>query len=379
MKKLRNVFLILAMFFVSFLSVYAGDVRVTVGAGRDDFNLGVGNYDYLPYRSDNGNSIQFHTILNEYGDWVSDSNFGQVWRPYASQGWRPYTNGHWVTTQSGQTWQGYEPWSWAADHYGHWIHTRNHGWVWVPGNTYSPGRVAWSYGQDSIGWTPAPPNGYDYSQGYLDYRGANNQYSFNDNSFGINFQFGRQDNRYQPLFYNSAYQNIAPTLWVFVGRDRFLNDNYGGLYLSDVRVRELFNRRSLYISGRPLRRDHLQRIIGRQVQVVPVRYRDITIGRQRTRYAIPVGAEDNLRRHSRVVVDRDLAPAFAKRNKTFVVKDSGIGNKNKNQKVDVVKVKRNASVEKEKAHVKKAAKKNKKAINGKGKSSKDKDKKHSDK
>ncbi len=421
MKKLRNMFLTLTIFFVSIVSVYASDVRVSVGAGSDDFNMGVGNYDHFPYRSgNNGNSVQFRTVLSEYGDWVSDSNFGQVWRPYASDDWRPYTNGHWVTTQSGQTWQGYEPWSWAADHYGHWIHTRNHGWVWVPGNTYSPGRVAWSYGQDSIGWTPAPPNGYDYSQGYLGYRGANNQYSFNDNAFGINFQFGRQDNRYQPLFYNSAYQNVAPSLWVFVGRDRFLNDNYGGSYYSNVRVRDLFNRRSLYISGRPLSRDHLQRIIGRQVQVVPVRYRDITIGRQRTRYAIPVGAEDNLRRHSRVVVDRDVAPGFAKRNKKFVLKNVGNKNKqkiqvvrdergkenksqkvhvmnnerenknkrqtvnvvrdereneNKHQKVDVVKVK---SGEKEKAHVKKAAKKNKKAINGKGKSSKEKDKKHSD-
>jgi hypothetical protein len=398
MSRFKNAVLILTMFFVSFTSLYANhnDPRLSNGVVNDDFNQGVGHYDYLPYRSNAGGSIAFHTVLSDYGEWVTVSRFGQVWRPYASADWRPFTNGHWVTTQSGQTWQGYEPWSWAADHYGNWIYTQNFGWVWVPGTTYSPGRVAWSYGQNSIGWTPAPPYGYDYSQGYLGYRGGNNQFSFNDNGFGLSFNFGRQDNRYDPLFYNSAYLGVAPNLWNFVGRDRFVTDNYGGLYLSSGQVRQLFNQHSLFISGRPLQRDRLERIIGRRVEVVPVRFRDITISGQRTHYAIPVGEEDHLRRNSRVVVDRIIAPGFTKRNKTFVGQRTRVENQNegaagnkgfekairvedrsKDQPDTVVKNERSTDVKQGKIETKTVEKKSKKAIHVKSKALKEKHKKNS--
>jgi len=394
MSRFKSVILTLTMFFVSFTSLYANhnDPRYSRGVANDDFNQGVGNYDYLPYRSNAGGSIAFRTVLSDYGEWVTVSRFGQVWRPYASADWRPFTNGHWVTTQSGQTWQGYEPWSWAADHYGNWIYAQNYGWVWVPGNTYSPGRVAWSYGQNSIGWTPAPPYGYDYSQGYLGYRGGNNQFSFNDNGFGVSFNFGRQDNRYQPLFYNSAYLGVAPNLWNFVGRDRFVTDNYSGLYLSSGQVRDLFNHHSLFISGRPLQRDRLERIIGRRVEVVPVRFRDMTIGGRQTRYVIPVGEEDHLRRNSRAVVDRIIAPGFTKRNKSFVGQRTRVENRNEgsagnkgfekairvedkgNRPSDTIVKNESVDTQKEKIDVKAVEKKNKKATHVKVKASKEKHK-----
>lgn len=376
------------MFFTGLTGVYANDYDTHRSTGGDDINQGVGNYDYMPYRANAGGSIAFHTVLSEYGEWVTVSRFGQVWRPYASADFRPFTNGHWVTTQSGQTWQGYEPWSWAADHYGNWIYESNYGWVWVPGTTYSPGRVAWSYGQDSIGWTPAPPYGYDYSQGAIGYRGGSNQFSFNDNSFGVSFNFSRQDNRYQSLFYNPAYMRIAPNLWSFVSRDRFATDNYRGAYFSSVRVQDSFSQHRLYISGRPLQRDHLERIIGRKVEIVPIRYQDLTIGGQRSHYVIPVGEEDHLRRNSRVVVDQVIAPGFAKRNKVFVTKNSDSGskysektitveNKNKIQTVQIVKLDgKKAIVEHQKIEKSGDQNKNTKKNHSKGKPSEAKHKKH---
>ena len=163
--------------------------------------------------------VNFHDVMSDYGAWVSVSPFGRAWRPYADYGWRPYVHGHWINTRYGMTWQGYEPWAWAGYHYGNWIWTRNYAWVWIPGYEWHPGRVTWSHGYDTIGWSPQPPNGYDYSRGYLSYRGEYNQYNYDDPDFyddryddDDDYYEGRYDDRYNDNYsyggpyYDSRYQ-----------------------------------------------------------------------------------------------------------------------------------------------------------------------------
>jgi hypothetical protein len=171
MKIIKTAVVVLALV-IGLGTAQPAKAGVSFSIGTGDFYLSVGNYDYLPYAYSTYPQyapprINFYDVMSDYGYWVSVQPFGRVWRPYVDTGWRPYVNGHWINTRYGLTWSGYEPWAWAGYHYGNWIYTANFGWVWIPGYTWHPGRVAWSQGYDTIGWSPLPPDGYDYSRGYL--------------------------------------------------------------------------------------------------------------------------------------------------------------------------------------------------------------------
>ncbi len=195
------------------LSFTAANASVSFSLGTDNFYLSVGDYDYLPYAYETVPGyvpprVSFYNVMSDYGVWVTVSTFRQCWQPYASFGWRPYSFGHWIYTQYGPMWEGYEPWAWVGYHYGSWIFTRNFGWVWVPGYDWHPGRVAWARGYDTIGWMPLPPDGYDYSNGDLQYSGPNNQFTYQDNDFGDDGGAGMSatvartnDSRYRPMYY----------------------------------------------------------------------------------------------------------------------------------------------------------------------------------
>ncbi len=87
--------------------------------------------------------------LDAYGDWVYVSEYGWVWRPYASSinsynNWAPYRYGHWAWVPPyGWTWVGDEPWGWAPYHYGRWVYYNNN-WCWAPrGYGYAYRRPWW--------------------------------------------------------------------------------------------------------------------------------------------------------------------------------------------------------------------------------------------
>ncbi|HLL75208.1 MAG TPA: DUF6600 domain-containing protein [Pyrinomonadaceae bacterium] len=75
--------------------------------------------------------------LDAYGDWVSHSDYGYVWRPRTTvinnyYNWAPYRYGHWRhLPHYGWTWIGDEPWGWAPYHYGRWVYVNNY-WCWAP-------------------------------------------------------------------------------------------------------------------------------------------------------------------------------------------------------------------------------------------------------
>lgn len=101
--------------------------------------------------------------LNDYGEWVIVPGYGTVWRPDAAPDWRPFTYGHWVYSRDGWVWDADEPFGWIVCHYGNWFYDDNQGWVWLPGNQWSPARVKWYVTDNEIGWAPLYP---EPRQGY---------------------------------------------------------------------------------------------------------------------------------------------------------------------------------------------------------------------
>ena len=101
-------------------------------------------------------SVNF-SELNDYGEWVMVPGYGTVWRPDAGPDWRPFVYGHWVYSNEGWVWDSDEPFGWIVCHYGNWFYDEDQGWVWLPGNTWSPARVKWHVTDNEIGWEPLYP------------------------------------------------------------------------------------------------------------------------------------------------------------------------------------------------------------------------------
>ncbi len=94
--------------------------------------------------------------LQRYGRWTTYRG-SQVWRPQVSHGWRPYHSGWWIYTPAGLTWVSTEPWGWVPYHYGSWGFAGSIGWVWYPGDSWTPGHVYWYWGPTYVGWRPIGP------------------------------------------------------------------------------------------------------------------------------------------------------------------------------------------------------------------------------
>lgn len=127
--------------------------------------------------------------FDSYGSWVYVGDYGSyVWRPRVSVGWRPYYYGRWVRGLSGcLVWASDEPWGWMPYHYGRWAYSGAYGWVWLPGDVYSPAWVYWAYGPTYVGWVPA--GWYDCFRPYYDW--LYRPYSrFGGIDFGVGF-YGR--------------------------------------------------------------------------------------------------------------------------------------------------------------------------------------------
>ena len=323
-----------------------GDVSFSLTIGSGDYYQPVGDYDYLPYAYQSNPTyapptINFHDMMDQYGVWVTVAPFGQVWRPYASRDWRPYTYGHWVYTQQyGQMWEGYEPWAWAGYHYGNWIFDRRNGWVWIPGYDWSPGRVLWARSYGSIGWMPEPPDGYDYSRGYLSRVGPNNQFAYNDDDFGEDFgadsySYGGPyyDPGYRDMYYNRAYTGISVNLWVFIDGGHYGDDNYADYTLGPDYTQDVFNRKLVRITNRPIDRPVLERVVGVQVQDASVDVRQLQTDKQAIQVVVPTGsvAVDRIRKHSNEVVREVIAPGFVEKRREF--KGQASGNKDAVSKV----------------------------------------------
>ena len=104
--------------------------------------------------------------LDDYGDWRSSPEYGDVWFPRVSAGWAPYREGHWAWIDPwGWTWVDDDPWGYAPFHYGRWASLDGR-WGWIPGPrqespVYAPALVAFVGGgalaAGSVAWFPLGP------------------------------------------------------------------------------------------------------------------------------------------------------------------------------------------------------------------------------
>ncbi|MFC5581602.1 DUF6600 domain-containing protein [Rhodanobacter terrae] len=167
------------------------DVTISDIGGGDAFDAWVGGRDrrYGQSRSRQyvSDDVVGYQDLDQYGDWQTTSDYGEVWYPTrVAVDWAPYRDGHWAYIAPwGWTWVDDSPWGFAPYHYGRWAYTRR-GWGWIPGPRevrpiYAPALVAfvggggWSVGISSgpVGWFPLGP-GEVYNPWY---RASRNYYT----------------------------------------------------------------------------------------------------------------------------------------------------------------------------------------------------------
>src|SRR5579864_8123056 len=153
-------------------------------AAPDDFD----NWSYSRERRyDNSRSSRYCSRdlvgmedLDDYGDWSSNSAYGDVWYPRVNAGWAPYREGSWAWIDPwGWTWVDEDPWGYAPFHYGRWASIDGR-WGWIPGPredrpVYAPALVAFVGGglaAGNVGWFPLGPRevyvpSYRVSQAYV--------------------------------------------------------------------------------------------------------------------------------------------------------------------------------------------------------------------
>jgi hypothetical protein len=162
------------------------DVAVSPIGGGDEFDNWASQRDQRYAQSTTtrqyvSEEVVGYQDLDQYGDWQSDSDYGEVWYPsQVDVGWAPYRNGHWAYVGPwGWTWVDDLPWGFAPYHYGRWVCLRGR-WGWLPGPivrrpVYAPALVAFVGGGrigigGPVGWFPLGP-GEVYNPWYRASRG----------------------------------------------------------------------------------------------------------------------------------------------------------------------------------------------------------------
>jgi hypothetical protein len=109
------------------------------------------------------------TYGNRYGEWIWDSLYGYVWRPYLDRmdypGWRPYYVGSWSYVNGQLYWVPGESWGWVPYHLGIWQWDKKLGWVWLPGSLFAPAWADWEFFYGYAGWRPWSL--YDWFSGFF--------------------------------------------------------------------------------------------------------------------------------------------------------------------------------------------------------------------
>ncbi len=97
---------------------------------------------------------------NIHGEWLWDSYFGYVWRPFLNDqrypwgNWRPYYTGRWTSVDNQLFWVPTEPWGWVPYHLGIWTWDAKKGWLWIPGSFFAPAWVDWAFYFGRFSWRP---------------------------------------------------------------------------------------------------------------------------------------------------------------------------------------------------------------------------------
>ena len=110
---------------------------------------------------------------NIHGEWIWDSLYGYVWRPYLndrrypSGNWQPYFAGRWADVNGQLFWVPEESWGWVPFHLGFWKWDKKRGWLWIPGSVFAPAWVTWSFFDSYRGYYAWWPwSMWDWHMGY---------------------------------------------------------------------------------------------------------------------------------------------------------------------------------------------------------------------
>jgi len=93
-----------------------------------------------------------------HGEWLWDSYYGYVWRPFLNDqrypwgNWRPYYSGRWSSVHGQLFWVPTESWGWVPYHLGIWTWDEKKGWLWLPGSLFAPAWVDWAFYFGRFGW-----------------------------------------------------------------------------------------------------------------------------------------------------------------------------------------------------------------------------------
>ncbi len=76
-----------------------------------------------------------------FGVWEYNELFGYVWKPFADvfQANRPFRDANYVRVKGELVLVPNQPWGWAPAHLGTWFFSKTDGWIWIPGDAFSPG------------------------------------------------------------------------------------------------------------------------------------------------------------------------------------------------------------------------------------------------
>jgi hypothetical protein len=97
---------------------------------------------------------------NIHGEWLWDSFYGYVWRPFLNNqrypwgSWKPYYSGRWTSVDNQLFWVPTEPWGWVPYHLGIWMWDAQKGWLWLPGSLFAPAWVDWAFYFGRFSWRP---------------------------------------------------------------------------------------------------------------------------------------------------------------------------------------------------------------------------------
>lgn len=110
--------------------------------------------------SDQRPAVSFDLIFHDLkaqGRWLQLRDGRWAWQPRGvGPRWRPFIQGAWVISQLGWYWLSDYPWGYVTSHYGRWAWREQAGWVWIPGNRWSPAKVLWAQSRHGLAWRPLP-------------------------------------------------------------------------------------------------------------------------------------------------------------------------------------------------------------------------------
>ncbi|RAO76886.1 DUF6600 domain-containing protein [Dyella jiangningensis] len=245
------------------------NVTISDSDGGDDFDAWCNSRDRrYAAASDTvryvSNEVVGYQDLDQYGNWQSDPDYGQVWYPSnVAADWAPYRDGHWAYVGPwGWTWVDDSPWGFAPYHYGRWAYVRSR-WCWVPGPVsvrpvYAPALVAFvggagfgvsvGIGAAPVGWFPLGPGEiynpwYRASRGYYTNVNITNIYVRNNRQVVINninnhYNYFREG---RPAPNERYFNRGAPRAFTAMSRQDFASARNAERHMMSVDPRHVAN------------------------------------------------------------------------------------------------------------------------------------------